>query len=319
METVIGDAPQLTHYIPELKGNFYHSSWETPEAFVRHIEGLKRENAWHGAGWDNGGRRDSFTGTQSMEEAIKLAKEGWHDGVTKVEKLRDLIIASNPVLPKPIVYGIAGSYPNVPRAIAGNPLNMRAIDLAKSRRRPVITLVCNMCDAWTVDKEEIINRAAVLAALIDQIEAKGYACEVVSTALTGERDYDSNAMFTAATSVLVKKSTQPVDIIRMTYPLGHASFYRRMVFADWGSHHVCKPLGSGLGSCSGITKPELKHEQVYVVHHVRGLGGDFSDEGAAKSGLQSMINSLIDQGCPAFADQVKVEVKEGKKKSIFDF
>jgi len=55
-QVVIGDAPQLTHYIPELKGDFYHSSWETPEAFVRHIESLKRENAWHDAGWDNGGR-----------------------------------------------------------------------------------------------------------------------------------------------------------------------------------------------------------------------------------------------------------------------
>lgn len=298
----IGDAHYLTEMIPDFKkGTGFHSAWETPEAFIRHIKSLDPKNCWGDpSAWDKG--REEFSGSKSMEEAIEMAENGWDEGVQKIETIRQGILVANPVLPKVIKYGIAGAYPNVPRAIAGNIMNMRTIDLAKSRRRPVITLVSNMCDNWTTDKEMVTNRAAVVAALIDKIEQEGYACEVITTAVTrGHREEP----FTAAVSVLVKKSTQMVDTRRLAFALGHASFFRRMVFADWEIAPNCeRGLGSGLGRAHGISSVgDLNLQQIYIIPSVNGLDGNFGDEEkSCKSGLNSIIKSLKSQGCPAFKD-----------------
>src|SRR6266403_6262933 len=125
-ETVIGNAPYLTQYIPNLTGNYYHSTWETPEAFRQHIAAMDPKQAWDNSAWEKGMK--DFTGTESMDEALRLADCGWKEGVDKVVRLRDTIIAANPTIIQPVKYGIAGSVPNVPRAIAGNPLNMKAND-----------------------------------------------------------------------------------------------------------------------------------------------------------------------------------------------
>jgi len=291
MTQIIGNAAELNDLVPDLK---WHSTWDTPEAFARHIASLDKEKAWSDSGWDGD---ETFTGTKNMEEALKLAEGGWQEGAEHVLKLQGNILAANPQLPKTVKYSMAGSIPNVPRAIAGNPINMKALDLSLSRRRPVLTIMTAMHANWTISKDAITNRAAVVAAIIDMIEAAGYACEVIAFAPSighGENEVVS-------TSVIIKASTQPLDVARLAYGVGHSSMFRRLIFADWGSDPMLKKiLGRGLGMCH-FDVSKLQNTGIYVLPSVEDNRELFKDaKTSATKGLAFLIGKLRDQGCPAF-------------------
>lgn len=311
-----GDATELNYVIPGLS---YHSTWSSPEAFARDIRARGKKDHWHDSGWEEGD--GSWKGTKTMEDALALAAKGWPEGAAQIEKTRLRVLASNPTLPRAIKYGIAGAVPNVPRAVSGNILNMKAQDLAKSRRRPVITLVANMSANCGVDSKAISNRAAVAAAVIDQIESAGYSCEVIATALSSGNSWDGKSGFTAATSIIVKEAGQPVDTGRLAFSMGHSSMFRRFVFSDWGSAPCCQSgLGHGLGSSHGLEKDasSLTERGIYMLASAEGNSEYFKDEEVSSTlGIDLLISELQKQGCPAFEkyeSPIKEEDKIKKKK-----
>lgn len=292
----LGDAPQVSRMFTTKDGQpfTYTSSWSSSEKFARHIKSIKKSSAWHPSGWEQGEKQ--FRGTDTFEEAIQLAEEGWKEGVAKVSALQQKILANNPLLKEPIKYDVVGAVPNVPRAISGDPKNMRAVDLKKSRRRPVITIVANMSASWNVNEQILCNRAAAIAAVVDKIEASGFAVEVVAAGITG------TGKFTVCTSITLKESHQPVDIARLAYGLGHSSFFRRLVFADWGGNDFCKPLGHGLGYISDMTRsPDCEDQGMLILPCANtGMRHFKDDERTEKDGVDFIIEVLKSQGCPAF-------------------
>lgn len=297
----VGDAPNITRLIEfeEQKATTFRSSWSSPEKFAKHILDGNEKDCWY-----NGNvykdTSPSFSGVNSVAEAVDMCYNGWTEGGALIEKTRGYIQALNPLSPKMVKYGIAGSTPNVPRAIAGNILNMRMPEKRASTKRKTITIVYNMCESGWTEKDNISNKAAVTAALIDEIEAKGFSCEVIAMATT-QRYND----FRAATCVCVKESHHPVDINRLAFSLGHVAMFRVMFFADWQKDDRCKDLGYGLGTVStSKAGPEANAAQVYTIES--GHEGNipirlFKDiEMAAKEGLNKIVWALQKQGCPAF-------------------
>lgn len=314
---VRGNAEEISHDI--LPGYNYSSVWSSPEKFAQSIEGLNPKDAFCDSGWSKGDT--DWYGTPNMETAIKMAREGWKEGAEQVESMRRRIEAANPTQKKLKQHGIAGVTPNVPRAVSGNVMNMRMPDETKTKKRPVITLLSNMSASCMVDAEQMTNRAAAVTAIIDKIEASGYSCEVIATA-TGSADYrdygreeGENVGFTVAISVLVKRSDQPVDIVRLAYALGHASMFRRLVFADKGT--FAPELGEGLGY-SG--EPQLPRDEnfdlksIYVLPSANKKGRFFKDEATSmREGLNFLMLSLQKQGCPAFAKYAIPDPEEEEK------
>ena len=314
MSSQHGDAPHLAGLFPN---HDFLSMWQSPESFSRHVEALDEKKAWHKTGWKEG--NVDFCGTKTWDEAIRIGKEGWEEGARKVKRLQDLILATNPILKKPVQYGIVGAVPSVPRAVAGNPLNMRMQGSVISRRRPVISLISDMSAHCGINKEAICNRAAAVATIIDQIEAAGYACEVLSTACT--EGYTSGK-YKAVNVIISKESHQPVDIKRLSFGLGHVSLFRRMVFADWGSDHKNSgPLGRGLGHTYAFNAKEYNDKNYYVIPSAENRSEFFAtDETTAKEGLPYLIQKLQFQGCPAFPltpkereDMIKIREEQKKK------
>lgn len=293
----IGDAPNITRLLGhEPTKKTYYSSWSSPESFSRHISKMKGSDSWykHSNVWQDA--NEDFSGVSSISQALDLCRNGWKEGGETIEKTRGYIRALNPLVNKPIRYAIAGSTPNVPRAIAGNILNMRAPSMDKSSRRKTITIKYNMCEAGFTPKGNIVNKASVMAALIDEIEAKGFSCEVIAIAYTG------NSRMDALTSVCVKPSHQPVDINRMAFSLGHSAMFRVLFFADWQMEHFCAQLGCGLGMIQS-TKPsqEENDKGIYTISSGGGCMRYFKDlETASTEGLKFLVDELQTQGCPAF-------------------
>ncbi len=310
----VGDAPNITRLInvndtlewidPSPGRKVFRSSWSSPEKFAAHIQQMKGEDSWYEGGygpsvWKKGSEHKEFSGVETIGEAIDMAFHGWAEGGALIEQTRGYIQALNPLSPRMIKYGLAGSTPNVPRAIAGNILNMRQPTNTASKKKKTITIVYNMCECGSTNKDQISNKAAVTAALIDEIEAKGFSCEVIAVATT------SNHMIQTLTSVCVKESHLPVDINRLAFSLGHAAMFRMLFFADWEGDDFCRSLGYGLGYVS-TTKPakDANAEQIYTIEgggHGNLKINLFKDiDTAATKGLNAIVRELQKQGCPAF-------------------
>lgn len=301
VESLRGNETRLLQDI--LPGRQYYSAWESPESFARHISSLKEKEAWQDAGWETGAHREEFTASANMKEALKLFDEGWKEGAKQIDRMRAKIKSMRPIQYKATKYAMAGSVPSVPRAVAGNILSMKAPESSASRKKPVITLLSDMSAHWGIDQKGISNRAAVVAALIDEIEAAGYSCEAMSAALSKGYMGNGGEKFKAVTSVTVKKSHQPVDTMRLAFGMGHASMFRRMIFADWGTDAACKHgLGHGLGSGAGkVDFTVLKEQNVYYVPSAEHQFKLFNDEEiAATKGVEYIVDALRRQGCPAF-------------------
>jgi hypothetical protein len=293
-----GNSPETIAIFPK---TYWHSSWKSLESFSRHVQSMDKSRAWDDTAWSTSGSYSDFFGI-SMPDALKLAENGWKEGVEKVDKLAKLIYALNPEFKKPTAYGVAGSTPNVARAIAGNPLNMRLVEPASSRKRPVLTIVANMCESGGTQAEHITNKASTLIAVIDQIEAKGYGVEIIALAQTNTNyrseekgDYSSCYI----TSVKIKEAHHPMDVARLAFGIGHVGMFRRLVFADWGYSPNTRKIGSHFGYVSQMHPNKVLQEQhIYVIP--KGVGSFTDEDTCAKEGVSWIIDNLKKQGCPAF-------------------
>lgn len=286
---------ELSEIIPVPKGysKIWNSYWNSPEALTRHVESLGNGTTnWNRGAWTHG---ESFTGTKDMASAIKLCRDGWPQGAATVERLRDKINASNPVGQRMVRYDVAGAMPSIPRALSGNPLNMRRVDNAKLRRRPVLTLLSDMTANGGISQAAITNRAAVVAAVIDAIEAKGFACQVITF------ECSSDCGIVQIVAATVKESYSPADVGRLAFGLGHASMFRRLSWAAFTENVFTSGLGSGLGAATAIDTAACNERGAYVLRTAGENEHAFKNEkDAAEKGLAWIVDSLREQGCPAF-------------------
>jgi hypothetical protein len=294
----IGNAPDLAAFLPrnvrdKATGEWMvRSLWSNPETFASYIKSLHASDAWCDAGWGRGSGDEAFRGTKTMTQALMLAREGWQEGATKVQSLVDRINVAHPMQRRAVRYDVAGAFPCVPRAVAGDPMHMRRLDTVRSRKRPVLTLVSDMSVAAMIEASSLVNRAAVVAAIIDRIENAGFSVEVLALAQTSNYSGQPSVQV----GVRLKDAGQPLDLPRLAYGVGHPSMYRRLAFAQWGHEHCLSELGHGLGhaypskpdafdGCYLLLAPDDEHFQ--------------TEKRALDKGLPYLMASLREQGCPA--------------------
>jgi hypothetical protein len=300
-EDIRGNAPELRDLITGVKApRQFWTLFNTPEALADYVAGAKGyydDSAW---------KRDdvSFYGTRSMAESVDLAKQGWPEGADNANRLRDRINAANPIGPRVIRYDVAGAYPSVPRALSGNPLNMRRAIPATLKRRPVITLVSDMSSNCSVDAKALANRAAVVAALLDAIEGARFSAHVIAVGTGDSRGERDQREFIAVTAVTLKEPEQPADIGRLAFGLGHPSMLRRFCFGSWVVDQWTKPY---VGMHAAYPWSPTRSDESRSIFTLPGLNDTqrhfMTEEKAATEGLALMIRELSKQGCPAFPQE----------------
>jgi hypothetical protein len=230
-----------------------------------------------------------------MTDSIKICRDGWPDGAARASKLRDRINAANPMGPRVVRWDVAGAVASVPRALAGNPLNMRRVDSSRLRRKPILTLLSDMSNNGGVNADAITNRAAVVAAVIDAIEAAGFSCEVVTF------EHSARGALSQIVATTVKEAGAQADIGRLSFALGHASFFRRLAWAAFTCDRFTSDLGDGLGVATQIDEQAANLNGAFVIPSTEKNSHAFhSEDSAATLGLDFIIGSLRKQNCPAF-------------------
>lgn len=245
------------------------------------LSATRPAGAWDDTAWDN---MNSFRGG-TAENAVMLARQGWPEGAERARALHDGIQAAAPSRARLARYDVAGQLPNIPRALAGNPMNMRRMVRTETAQRPIVSLVCSICVNSNFPADGLIEHAAAVAGAVDFLEQAGFRCDVLVVARFKES-------IAGEVAVRLKAPEQPLNLSVLAYGLGHPSFLRRLIFGVIQSDRCMRTLGVGLGYATDIKPmPELGTFTIGAAH-------DAGSNVRAPARFRYILRQLAEQGCP---------------------
>lgn len=186
-----------------------------------------------------------WSGTPTMQDAIKLARYGWQAGTDAVLRELDSLPVATDVLPDWSL-DAGGSFPCVPAFLSGEPECIwRLTDGRKAERR--MTLVIPAGFSARIEGEQSLTYATAVAAVLRNIEASGVSVALKATvASVGNHN---KTMYLK--SFTVRDHGEPFDVSKVAFA-AHPSFARRIGFAwreqdaDAAPHIGCDSYGFSL-------------------------------------------------------------------------
>lgn len=159
--------------------------------------------------------------TKNLEEATTMLRDGWHKG-------RDLLIdginvsnVNTSQLNAPhSSLDVAGACPFIPAVVAGDPLNMWALNEDANKTKPVVAFYQRLFYSSRVRSEHILNLGSAIISMIDKLEGAGYPTEI----------YVYNSTAKNFFTVKLKDAGEPLNIDRLAFPIAHPSMFRRIAF-----------------------------------------------------------------------------------------
>jgi hypothetical protein len=191
---------------------------------------------------------DSFTGTNTFEDAIKLARDGWVEGAQQVAAQLDALPPEIECLPDWRLEPI-GAMVCVPAVVSGEPECMWYREESARAGRQVAIVVYGSYSGC-IPKSEAMNYACNLAALMRALEASG-----VDTAL-----YITCAYQDYSQATVVREFGEPMDLAKIAFCM-HPSYLRRLYFAygELTADRVARGIGSsgyGGSAAGGYIAPD---------------------------------------------------------------
>ena len=181
-----------------------------------------------------------WAGGLTWQQAKTMALSGWREGLIEVDKYRARIspIIAQKVLRPLQVYSMVGHYVDVGSFLANDPECFITREY-EERNYPgrIYRVVCSISFSAAITAETIIQRGAMVCALVDAIEYAGHRAEVVcNDAASANRDEASRQGKRKQTgwfeaSVVVKKASQPLEMSDLAFCLAHPAMLRRIMFS----------------------------------------------------------------------------------------
>ncbi|MDR1840191.1 MAG: hypothetical protein LBQ93_11495 [Treponema sp.] len=181
-----------------------------------------------------------WSGGLTWEQAKQTAVNGWREGMQKIDKYRAKIvpIVTEKVLRPKQIYSVAGYNVDVGSFMANEPECFLSREY-EERNYPgqIYKIVASISFSAAITPETIIQRGAMICALIDAIEFAGHRAEVIcnDASTVRERDeyrqgkYKEEGWFEV--SVTVKKVSQPLEMSDLAFCLAHPAMLRRIMFS----------------------------------------------------------------------------------------
>ena len=168
-----------------------------------------------------------FYGTDNIEEAYSLLLNGdeksYQEISRKAKKIDINKILGNAIKKNNNFNDIVGFQPDVPAFLKGIPTNM--INNRPSKISQKILNICyNVSVSCGVSHSKIREVGTIYAKMLDILEKRGYRCNLYilsSTYYDGEYGY---------CLVKVKTDREPLNLKKMSFIFGNASYDRRIMF-----------------------------------------------------------------------------------------
>lgn len=166
-----------------------------------------------------------FTGTNNFEEAQKLMKCGYKEGVQDLLLCKSDVNVISPERKKQTFQDVTGFAPIVPNAIIGLPNSMLNKRMQQKQAK-VINILLDIDICGGTDKNVILLGGKNIYSLIKSVEITGTK---VNLSVMSSSYIIKNKKF-ACVFIKVKDSKQAINPQLVAYPVIHPSFFRRHVF-----------------------------------------------------------------------------------------
>lgn len=181
---------------------------------------------------------NSWSGGTNWEQAKHLALLGWKDGLQEIEKYRAQLapFITDKILRPIQVYSVSGYNVDVGAYLSNDP-ECFISRIYEERNYPgkIFTIVCSISFSSDISPKTIIQRGAMVCALIDALEYAGHRAEVICNFAAARehyyRDGKNKNYGWFEVDVKVKPSDQPVELSSLAFCLAHPSMLRRIVFS----------------------------------------------------------------------------------------
>lgn len=184
------------------------------------------------------GYATTWSGGLDWKDSKKLALTGWQEGLNEVDKFQarvNELITSKIVRYKP-VYAVAGNHIDIGNYLSNDPECFITKEYDENNQKgKIITIVCSISFSAGISPEIIIQRGAMICALIDAIEYAGYRVEVVCNEASSnslwDRDGNNKEVGWFEIDVTIKKANQPLNRIELAFCLAHPAMLRKLMFS----------------------------------------------------------------------------------------
>lgn len=243
----------------------------------------------------------SFSLTDSLDAAILLAEEGWQE---KADEIRETV--------KPIVNKLCSimevqqaTYDVVPgfsldigRYNSGDPECWQSFDVAyRETCGKHCSIVYNYGASAGVGTDAMVQRGALITALIESLEFAGIRCQLTCTDVSGPSHVSASAKPQPLWEmlVLVKAYDQSLDLGRVAFACCHPAMQRRIGFAamEMAPADVRKRVGiADFGRDYGIPMPACQKADIVTSEEYFPML-DWNDTAAVQAWL---VEQLTKQG-----------------------
>ncbi|GGG66129.1 DUF7192 family protein [Epilithonimonas arachidiradicis] len=199
-------------------------------------------------------------GGVTWEQTKKLATSGWWEGM---EKVRSITAELSEVVATKIVrydpeYCFAGNVVDVGMFLSNSPEYFLTKQIAEQEiKGKIVTIVCNISVSAAINSDVIIQKGAMVCALVDALEMSGYRCEII---LNETSQYYESKL---EVDVCIKKSNQSLNFAELAFCLAHPAMLRRIMFSvaeleGWAdfAHAYGRP-------CSASQKGDIYVDEIF--------------------------------------------------------
>jgi len=179
-------------------------------------------------------------GALTWEQTKQMAISGWREGMQEIDKYRAKIvpIVTEKVLRPKQIYSVAGYNVDVGSFMANEPECFLSREY-EERNYPgqIYKVVASISFSAEITPETIIQRGAMICALIDAIEYAGHRVEVIcndASTIKESNEYrqgKNKEHGWLEVSVTVKKVSQPLEMSDLAFCLAHPAMLRRIMFS----------------------------------------------------------------------------------------
>ena len=210
---------------------------------------------------------------EALEELEEPPRSGYREFLNLSDRLSD--DAMGYVQEHEIIKAPGGGYVDIPSYAAGDPLCYR---ISRSTYTPkFIRVNIALSYYWGTTKDQVLNRALIIAALVNAFEQAGYIVEVNTFEVSKEDDEIIDI------DVNIKNSDETFNRASLYKSLCYVEFLRRLLFRVLESLDVKNYWGSGYGqTCSEnfVRKAKRMDENDIFFDQPREMGINGKDIGA---------------------------------------
>lgn len=186
---------------------------------------------------DSSVKRGDWSGSKDMAETLDIADNGYE--LDMIDTILEGIRSNEAIEVQPY-YDVSGCEVNVGLYLSGEPECMLEYNVQEATN--FIHIVMGVVESAFVDKEQILNRAAAMTSIVDNLENNGYRVKLSMVIANQGGFTKTQHLFTL---VGIKDYQEHMDIARVAGIL-HPGFYRRLIFCYWEGHKD-GPIRGGYG------------------------------------------------------------------------